>query len=1028
MMRSLLKILFTFAAITLSAQAQTFMPLAAPLYFEANYNQTGNPTQFSARGGHYQFLLSAAGAEMVLSQKPLVAPPTLQARTKTNANGKISLRALEMRFVGANPRAQIHGQQELPGKINYLIGDDSAQWHTGKPMFAKVRVEQIYPGINLVYYGNQQRLEYDFTIAPKTDFGKIAIHFDGVDKISIDANGELVLKLGNDEICQPAPDIYQTVAGSRKKISGGYKLLDKQTVAFAVRKYDRDLPLTIDPVLNYSTYFGGNAGDIALSVKVDASGSVYVAGETLSTQFPVTPGAYQTNFAGGSINGDAFVAKFDNAGTNLIYVTYLGGSSEDGALDLALDSAGDAYVTGFTSSTNFPVTNSIPGIIGVPGLPTHISGTNNIKLNVFHQDAFVAELNTNGSALVYSTYLGGNSDDIADGIAVDAAGGAYVTGYTYSTNFPCTNAYQSHLQGSNDVFVTQIAPGGTNLVYSTYFGGTNVDEGQGIAASQVATGIAYITGYTASTNFPTTPNAWQPSNQLNHSTNAEMTFQNIAALPFDAFVAKFNTTLAGSNSLVYSTLLGGTNSDAGFRIAVDPAGDAYVTGPSQSSDFPDTATNVAGLSSNVATNGGNAVLDTDGFLTKLGPNGTNVIYSALFGGLANDVGWDVALDSSDDAFVIGTTASTNFPTTNALGLLSTANSGGNDVFVTMFNADCSALIYSAYLGGSSDDYGYGIAVDQSTNAYIVGQTSSANFPTLAAGQTALDGVNDAFVAEIIFTPLLPTITTQPTNQLVEAGQSVVFTLTATGTPPLNYQWQLDGTNLVNGVDTNDTTISGATNATLVIYNAQTNNTGNYTAIVTNYGGSVTSSVAVLTVTDVPFLTLQPTNQTVGVGSTVSFTVGGYATQPYFLQWLKDGTNLMDGTNSSGSIISGSTNSAVLTISNAQTNDDGGYVFIVTNNFGSATSAVATLTVLLSPNFTSITAASNNNIGSFILSGVGGTNDGTYFVLTSTNLMTPLAQWTPIATNQFGSQGQFIFTNTAPTNTPQLFYLLQMESP
>jgi len=273
------------------------------------------------------------------------------------------------------------------------------------------------------------------------------------------------------------------------------------------------------------------------------------------------------------------------------------------------------------------------------------------------------------------------------------------------------------------------------------------------------------------------------------------------------------------------------------------------------------------------------------------------------------------------------------------------------------------------------------------------------------------------------TVLPPEITTQPTNQGVGVGAEVTFNATATGTTPLSFQWQFDGTNLTNGPNISGATISGiATNSTLTIFTAQTNESGNYLVIVTNFAGSVTSSVAVLTVTNIPpTITAQPTNQTVGVGSTVTFSVFGTGTPPFFFQWLKDGTNLTNGTTSSGSIISGSTNNA-LTITNAQTGDDGNYWLLITNYGGSVTSSVAVLTVLTSPDFTGITAAGG---GSFILSGVGGTNATTYYVLTSSNLVTPLTLWTPIATNQFDSQGQFIFTNTAPTNTPQLFYILQL---
>jgi hypothetical protein len=741
----------------LTASAQTVMPSAsAPLYFEANRGHANGPAQFMARGHVYQFLISPTEAQLVLRKVTAATSPAPFVRTGLTSRGKISMRTLRMQFVGANTQAQIGGEEELPGKINYFIGGDSSQWQRDVPIFSKACVEQLYPGVNLVYYGNQQLLEYDFTVAPKADLKKIVIRFDGADKISIGAQGELILKLGNDEISQPAPIIYQMVGGSRKEISGGYRLVNEETVAFSVGEYNRGLPLVIDPILSYSTYFGGNLGDEGLAVAVDTNGFIYVAGETFSTQF-ATPGAYQTNFQGGSLTGDAFVAKFDNAGTNLIYLTYLGGSGDDGAFGMAVDGAGDAFVTGFTDSGDFPVTNA---------LYKNISGTPDPKTHFYPVDAFVTELNPGGSNLVYSTYLGGTGTDAGIGIAADSTGNAYVTGVTYSTNFPTTNAlvFQlagttnpvlNYLAGGYNAFVAKIGAGGSPLAYSTYFGGTNSDQGNGIAVD--GAGDACVTGFTDSTNFPTTTNAAFPV--LNGLTNNN--FAN------DAFVAKFAPS--GTN-LIYSTFLGGTNNDAGYHIACDSAGNVYVTGFSTSPNFPDTATNVPGLSSFVATNASGVVSATNAFLTKIDPSGA-IVYSALFGGYVSDIGYSVAVDSLNEAFVVGASTSLNFPTFNTSGFLSPTNSGGNDVFVTAFNADCSALLYSAYLGGSSDDFGYGIAVDPAGNAYIIGQTTSANFPTLNAFQTSISGESDAFLAKILLT--LP---------------SPVLTMTMSGTNNLTISW------------------------------------------------------------------------------------------------------------------------------------------------------------------------------------------------------------------------------------------------
>ncbi len=700
-----------------------------PVCFEAR----AGPAQFLARGHDRQLLLAPTSAQLTLCRVESAAPASPLRRAEIlprSARGWT--RTVRLEFLGANPQARIQGEGELPGKINYLIGNDPARWQVGVATFARVQVQELYPGINLTYYGNQQQLEYDFAIAPGADPRAIAIHFDGADKVAVNEAGELTLRLGPEEIRQPQPTLYQMVAGVRKGVTGGYQLRDARTVRFSVGQYDQRLPLVIDPVLSYSSYLGGNVGDNALAIALDGQGNVYVAGETLSTAFPFTipPGSYTNTFQGGTVNGDAFVAKFDNAASNLLYFTYLGGSGNDGAFSMTVDNAGHAFVTGFTESTNFPTfpTNALyPTIHGTPDTNTH----------KFPDDVFVTELDTNG-VLLYSTYLGGSNVEVPGEIAVDAAGSAYVTGYTRSTDFPTVNAFQTNLGGSNsaNAFVAKIGPGGTNLLYSSYLGGTNHDEGEGIAV--FGTNFAFVAGYTVSTNFPTTTNALRRF--LNGSTNATFLF--------DAFVAKFDTSLSGSNSLVYSTFLGGTNTDVATRIAVDASGNAYVTGYSESPDFPNTATNVPGLHHGVSTTN---LVNSDAFLTKLtfNPNGAALVYSALFGGTNTEIGWDVAVETnSGDAYVIGITGSTNFPSFNTSGFLRATNSGGNDVFVTVFNADASALLYSVYLGGTRDDYGYGIATDGAGNAYITGRTLSTNFPTVAPVASPLQRTNNAFLAKI----------------------------------------------------------------------------------------------------------------------------------------------------------------------------------------------------------------------------------------------------------------------------------------
>ncbi len=752
-----------------------------PLWFE-----TSTSTKFTAHASSSTFTVSPAGAEFTLTKK-----------TGESASCRLE-------FVGANPSAKITGNQKLSGNINYLLGNDATQWRANVPTFAQVRVEKIYPGINVVYYGNRQKLEYDFNLASGVNPATIALRFDGAEKISVDAQGGLIINLGTGELVQHPPIAYQTVHGARQEIAASYKLLDRHTAAFAIANYDHSQPLIIDPILTYSSYFGGNNGDTAYAIAVNPiDGSIYVAGQTFSTKNTNTPsqtystsGAFQTNYASGKVTGDAFIARFDNTGKNLIYATYLGGSGNDGVASLAVDPAGNAYLAGYTDSTNFPLSNP---------LYSHISGVPNKYLHTYPEDAFVAELNPAGNALVYSTYLGGDSMDAAFGIALDDTGDAFITGYTFSTNFPTTKAtaYQPNLVCSNTVyinanaFVAELSPGGTNLNYSTYLGGTNYDQALAIAYNN---GKLFVAGYTLSTNFPATnyipkltliqtnnytkkihgvdvptnsiATNFFVGNLLNGVLTNDTKFKYIPAS--DAFVTAFTVNSPTNLNLLYSTLLGGTNNDQANAIAADSDGNAYVAGYTMSTNFPDTVPGTA--LSVVNTNMfWNYLAISNGFLTKIGWNETSnnayIVYSAMFGGRGLDVANGVALDPTGNAYVIGSASSTNFPVTtnNIGGDLSATNHYykkrfKSDVVVIAFNTNASALLFSAYIGGYDNDYGNAIALDPlGENAYLTGSTFSTNFPTVNALQTDRNGKsNDMFVAVISLTNATPALQIEPT--------------------------------------------------------------------------------------------------------------------------------------------------------------------------------------------------------------------------------------------------------------------------
>ena len=527
-----------------------------PLSFEANRGQADGSVDFLARGAGYALFLKPTEAVFVLRNEDRVDKHSLRTGARTPAASpqpatrNPQSKVLRMKVVGADASAAAVGENELAGKANYLVGDDPSKWRTDLPTYAGVRYPEVYPGVDLIYYGNQRQLEYDFHIAPGRDPHTVSLKFEGADKIEVDERGDLLLKLGESVVRQPKPFVYQEVAGARREVEGGYAVGTDGRVGFSVGEYDAGLPLVIDPTLVYSTYLGGSGGDQAWGVAVDSAGQAFLAGFTTSTNFP-TSNALQAANAGFQ---DAFVAKLNAAGTAFVYSTYLGGSGNDQARAIAVDSAGSAYVTGFTGSTNFPTANALQASQG--------AGNN--------QDVFVSKLNATGSALAYSTYLGGDGAlEFGEGIAVDSAGNAYVAGVTNSTNFPTANAIQAAHAGSGDVFVTKFNASGSALAYSTYLGGTAFDLAEGVTVDSA--GNAYITGGSGSnTTFPTA--------------NA---IQCARAGGTDVIVTKIN---AAGTALAYSTYLGGSGSgttiEIGRGIAVDSAGNAYVAGGTDSTDFP----------------------------------------------------------------------------------------------------------------------------------------------------------------------------------------------------------------------------------------------------------------------------------------------------------------------------------------------------------------------------------------------------------------------------------------------------------
>ncbi|HEY3128664.1 MAG TPA: HYR domain-containing protein [Acidobacteriota bacterium] len=677
-----------------------------PLHFEANCGQADLQVKFLARGRGYGLFLTATEAVIELRNPGLSSSENRHPKAQTRDSRLETV--LRMKLVGASSAARLEGIDLLPGRSNYFIGNDSRKWHIDIPTYARVRYSQIYPGIDLVYYGNQNQLEYDFVIRPGSDPGRIALDVQGADQVEVGPQGDLLLRAAGAVMSQRKPTVYQEIDGIRREVSGSYVVEGKHRLRFRVADYDSSKPLVIDPTIDYSTYLGGSGRDQGFAITVDADGNAYVTGETISLNFPITPGSVQTTFGSG-FSADVFVAKLNPAGSSLLYSTYLGGGGRDQGFGIAVDADGNAYVAGLTLSTNFPTT---PG-----ALKTTLGGM---------EDAFVAKLNSTGSALVYSTLLGGGSTDFALGIALDAAGNAYVTGGTTSVDFPTSaGALQTSLGGNTDAFVTKLNPSGSSILYSTYVGGSSFDQGLGIKVD--AAGSAYITGETTSANFPISPGA------------AQTVFGGVR----DAFVVKLNPT---ASAIVYSTYLGGSNFDRGLGIAVDAVGSVYVTGETTSTNFPTTP----GAHQTVSGGG------DDAFVAKLKSDGSGLAYSTYLGGTSFDFGEGIAVDAAGIAYVTGGTKSPNFPTT--ADAQQPALAGSDDVFITQLDA-AGSLIYSTYVGGTSSDEGFSIAIDSTGAAYVTGETASANFPTTSGVvQSAFGGVTDAFVVKIAGAALPPTIT------------------------------------------------------------------------------------------------------------------------------------------------------------------------------------------------------------------------------------------------------------------------------
>jgi hypothetical protein len=880
-----------------------------PFLFEVNQGQTDPKVKFLARGSRYALFLTADAAVLALQRS---------AGTELDSAKRDAV--LSMELVHSNPRTEIQGSDKLPGKSNYLIGNDPARWHRDIPQFARVRYAQVYPGIDLIYYGNQGRLEYDFEVAPGSDPGLVELRFHAPEPLALAANGDLIIKIAGGEVRLAAPRVYQRIAGQQSPVEGRFQLRGPYEAGFLLGSYDHRRTLVIDPVLTYSTYLGGSGTEACSSksilghpqsqcpaVAVDNASNAYIAGPTTSIDFPLGPSPFQASLRG-PVN--VFVTKFNGVANTIEFSTYLGGNGADYTGGIGVDSATNVLVGGTTTSTDFPTTtanycNSLASNFkSLCMLAFQTSATNG------NPHAFVSKLDPTGEALLYSTYLSGNGSEIVTGFTVGQSDqNAYVTGTTTSKNtpsassiFPATlGAYQTVPLGLTQFFMSKIVPGlsgASSLTYSTYFGGGNPVDGMAVGGG-IAVDVnnnVYITGGTnflhvgTASDFPIL-NAYQGCLDAVTTSSTTACPTNVTAT--DAFAAEFNPNAVTGSQLLYSTYLGGTGDDIGYGIATDGT-NAYVTGSTASTDFPVTGTGVY-----QSTYGGGA---TDAFLAKLanpvtstgtstggtgtsgssgssGSGGTTgsqtqglvtLAYSTFIGGLATDVGLAVGVDSNQGARLTGWSNSPNIPELN--NNIQAGYAGGNDAFVARIDTTGTTSTapghYFTYLGGSGADYGTSVAVDQQEASYVAGETSSADFLQLAIPQnqpyqTTLNGVGDAFLSKLGPTLSL-TMTGTSSPPSVGVGNQVSFEYTITNTGDL-------ANNIIFSDVLPPSAGSSFTSATVTAGTCGSATAGIVSCTIgtLNSGASATATV-ILT----PTASITPSLTALSLGNTASVTVVG----------------------------------------------------------------------------------------------------------------------------------------------------------
>jgi len=819
------------------AQARSLFA-GLPLMFEPNQGQANlDPTdrraKFVARGSGYCLFLGSDGAILNLTSQSLSPHPSAKPDSSKSGSAKSGsakheaagsatrVESLQMKLARANPNATVTATDLLPSKSNYVLGDDPAKWRHDVPQFARVRYEDIYPGINLVFYGNQGQLEYDFQVSPGSDPAQAELEFNGA-TLEL-KNGALVMQGEGGSVRLDAPRLYQEIAGQKQQIEGSFVLRAANRVGFAVGPYDHSRELVIDPVLSFSTYFGGTGDEHATSVAVDGGGNIYLAGSTTSTTLPAV-GVYQTTLNG---TQNVYIAKITPplgvSPAILQYVTYLGGEGTDSPAGIAVDAAGDPFVAGTTSSVHFPTT--LTGYQTGPEAGS--AGT---------QHVFVTALNPTAASLLYSSYLSGNGDDVASGMTIDSKGYIYVTGTTTSSDasspsvqFPASTLpqalpYQNIPRASKQFFVTKVntnAPRTGSITYSTYFGGGNFATTAPIAVGGGITvdtnGNIYFSGTTnftytgcqgcQTTDFPIL-NAYQPC--LDQPASAQIvnppTCSNTTTTAnSDAFVAKLNPNAAQGSQLQWSTYFGGSQTDSGTGVAIDSgAANVYLTGTTNSTDVTtlttfaayqhclDAPTVAAGTTCPAITT---SPAPNDAFVARLSNPATSttvtnmsLTYFSYLGGSADEAGLAITVDTANGALLTGWTKSSDFPV--SVNNIQSQLLGPQNAFVARLNTaavvgQTSTASWANYYGGSGTDEGTSITLDSNQTVYFAGDTNSLDL-RVPEKLESYNGGFDAFVTQLGTAASLSisgTLTLGTNQTYISAGNQATFTYILTNGGP-----------------------------------------------------------------------------------------------------------------------------------------------------------------------------------------------------------------------------------------------------